>query len=86
MMSPSPFSDPILGSASAQLPSQAGAGLGTRAPLGLRPVFSPPQLELVLLPSPSCYLIAGEPEVAPPWTPLLRRQERLVGVSLATGC
>lgn len=27
-----------------------------------RPVSSPPQLELVLLPSPSCYLIAEEPE------------------------
>lgn len=44
-----------------QLLSQAEAGSETRAPPGPRPVSSPPQLELVLLPSASCYLIAGEP-------------------------
>lgn len=32
-----------------------------------RPISSPPQLELVLLPSPSCYVRAEEPELAPPW-------------------
>lgn len=41
-----------------------------------RPVSSPPQLELVLLLSPSCYLIAEEPELAPPWVWLLCRQDR----------
>lgn len=44
------------------LSSQARAGSGSRAPPGPRLISSPPQLELVLLPSPSRYLIAGEPD------------------------
>lgn len=72
----------VLSSASVQLSFQAGTGLGIRVvpPLpsspGPRPISSPPQLELVLLPSPSRYLIAEEPELAPPWVWLLYRQDQ----------
>lgn len=66
LMVPSVVSASVLSSASVQLSFQAGTGLGIRVvpPLpsspGPRPISSPPQLELVLLPSPSRYLIAEE--------------------------
>lgn len=47
-----------------------------RLPFRARPVSSPPQLEPALLPSPSCYLIAEEPELAPPRVWLLCRQDQ----------
>lgn len=55
--------------------------------LGPRPVSSPPQVEPVLLPSPSRYLIAEEPELAPPWVWLLCRQDQFCfpGSAVATG-
>lgn len=51
------------------------------------PVSSPPQVELILLSSPSCYLIAEEPELVPPWVWLLCRQDQccFLGSAVATG-
>lgn len=84
----------ILVSTSVQPSFQAETGLGIRvAPhpspfsLGPRPVSSPPQVELILLPSPSRYLIAEEPELVPPWVCLLCRQDQccFLGSAVATG-
>lgn len=92
LMLPSLVSASILVSTSVQPSFQAETSLGIRVvvplfSLGPRPVSSPPQVELVLLPSLSRFLIAEEPELAPPWVWLLCRQDQCCfpGSAVLTG-